>query len=309
VQEQQIVVLGTGGTIAGRAQRAGGELDYRAGEIGVEQLLQGLPALEGVAVVAEQLAQIDSKDMAFELWRELAARCRHWIVQPQVQGIVITHGTDTLEETAWFLERVLAPRKPIVLVSAMRPATALSPDGPQNLAEAFTVVRSAGASGVLAVCAGAVHGAADVRKVHPYRVAAFSSGDAGALAYVEAGAVRQLRAWTSPTPSRDLFEQVQRTAQWPWVEIVHSHAGADGRVVDALAAAGVKGLVVAGTGNGSVHAALEQALLRAQGAGVRVVRSSRCLEGPVIPLAKEALPCTPLTPAKARVDLLLDLLA
>jgi len=145
--------------------------------------------------------------------------------------------------------------------------------------------------------------------VHPYRLDAFGSGDAGPLAYVEAGAVRQLRPWPAPSDAAGLFERAASERNWPWVEIVHSHAGVDGRAVQALVAAGVQGLVVAATGNGSVHAALEQALLRAKEQGVSVVRSSRCLEGPVITQAQDTLPASPLTPAKARVELLLQLLA
>ena len=309
MQAQQIVVLATGGTIAGRAARAGDVLGYRAGEVGVGELLAGLPAPEGVVVTGEQVAQVDSKDMDFALWRRLAERCRHWLQQSQVRAVVVTHGTDTLEETAWFLQRVLAPAKPVVLASAMRPASAPVPDGPQNIADAFTVATTPGARGVVAVCAGEVHGAADVRKVHPYRLDAFGSGDAGPIAYVEADAVRQLRPWPAPSESAGLFERVARAEQWPWIEIVHSHAGADGRAVQALVAAGVQGLVVATTGNGTVHAALEQALLLAKEQGVRVVRSSRCLEGPVIAQSRDALPASPLTPAKARVELLLSLLA
>lgn len=309
MKAQQIVVLATGGTIAGRAARAGDVLGYRAGEVGIDELLADLPAPEGVVVTGEQVAQVDSKDMDFALWQRLAVRCRHWLDQPQVQAVVVTHGTDTLEETAWFLQRVLAPAKPVVLASAMRPVTAPAPDGPQNIADAFTVAVTPGARGVVAVCAGAVHGAADVRKVHPYRIDAFGSGDAGPIGYVEADKVRQLRPWPAPSDSAGLFERVLRERQaWPWVEIVHNHAGAEGRAVHALVSGGVQGLVVAATGNGTVHAALEKALLRAQEQGVRVVRSSRCLEGPVLAQPRDALPASPLTPAKARVELLLSLL-
>lgn len=308
MSEQQIVVLGTGGTIAGRSEEGGDALRYQAGQIGIGQLLAGVPALAGLPLVAEQVANIDSKDMDFGAWQALAARCGHWLGQPQVRAVVVTHGTDTLEETAWFLQRVLAPSRALVLTCAMRPATALVPDGPQNLADAVTVAATPGARGVVAVCAGVVHGAAEVRKVHPYRLDAFGSGDAGPLAHVEAGRVRQARDWPTPAPTDGLLAKVSRARRWPWVEIVTSHAGATGRAVDALVAAGVQGLVVAGTGNGTVHAELERALLRAMACGVRVLRSSRCLEGPVIPHGEDALPAHPLSPAKARVDLLLELL-
>lgn len=304
----RIVLLGTGGTIAGGGE-PGADLGYVAGQIGVEDLLSGVPELARVPVACEQVAQIDSKDMDFGVWQLLAARCAHWLAQPDVAGIVVTHGTDTLEETAWFLQRVLAPAKPVVITCAMRPATALVPDGPQNLVDAFTLARHPGARGVLAVCAGVVHGAAEVRKVHTWRLDAFGSGDAGPLGYVEAGRVRQLREWPRGSADPALLQAVGRERDWPWVEIVTNHAGAGSRSVDALVAAGVQGLVVAGTGNGSLNAAMEQALLRAAGRGLRVVRSTRCLEGEVIAQAGDALPALPLTPVKARVDLLLELLA
>lgn len=304
----QVIVLGTGGTIAGRGAGAGGDLNYRAGEVPVDALLGGIPLPAGVAVLAEQVAQVDSKDMAFGVWQALAVRCRHWLEQPQVRAVVVTHGTDTLEETAWFLQRVLSPAKPVVITCAMRPATALAPDGPQNLADAFTVAALPQATGVLAVCAGTVHGAADVRKVHPYRLDAFSSGDAGPVARVEAEQVRMLRPWPQPQPAPGLFDRVVAAREWPWVEVIGNHAGSDARVVDALLAAGVQGLVVAGTGNGTVGQPLEAALVSARARGVRVVRSTRCAEGPVIAHADDVLPAHPSTPARSRVDLLLDLL-
>ncbi len=308
VTSAQIVVLATGGTIAGAASRPGDHLGYRAGQLGVQELLAGVPGLDTDGVAAEQVANIDSKDMDWSVWRPLAARCAHWLGQPGLRGIVVTHGTDTLEETAWFLQRVLVPARPVVLASAMRPATAPSPDGPQNLLDAIEVARTPGAAGVMAVCAGVVHAAADVRKVHPYRLDAFGSGDAGPVARVEAGEVRRLRDWPREEAARDLLRKVLESGRAPWVEVVHSHAGADGRLVDALVERGIEGIVVAATGNGTVHAALEAALLGALARGVRVVRSTRCTEGRVIAQPPDRIPATPLTPAKARVDLQLDLL-
>ena len=145
------------------------------------------------------MAQVDSKDMSFEIWRQLALRCDHWLAQEDVGGVVITHGTDTLEETAYFLHAVLAPRKkPVVLTCAMRPATAFMPDGPQNLLDAIAVASAPGARGVVAVCAGVIHSALDVAKRHTYRLDAFSSGDAGPVGYVEEGQLRLLRDWPTP---------------------------------------------------------------------------------------------------------------
>ncbi|WP_119154223.1 asparaginase [Caldimonas tepidiphila] len=305
----RVVILGTGGTIAGTAASASDQVGYSAAQLGVAQLVAAVPELAGVPLEAEQLAQLDSKDMDHATWRALAQRVARHLERDEVAGVVVTHGTDTLEETAWFLQRVLAPRKPVVLCAAMRPATALSPDGPPNLRDAVRVAREPGARGVLAVLAGQVHGAAEVQKLHAYRIDAFGSGEAGPLACVEESRVRMLRAW----PEGDALGLglVQADpADWPRVEIVTSHAGAGGAIVEALCAQGVDGLVVAASGNGTVHHALESALLAAQRQGVAVLRATRCVFGRVIPVAGQALAdAGGLNPVKARVELLLRLLA
>lgn len=308
------VVLGTGGTIAGTAASATDHTGYSAGQLGVQQLLDAVPALsdtlQGDALVCEQVAQLDSKDMDHATWQSLARRCLHWMSQPEVAGLVITHGTDTLEETAWFLQQVLGPRLPVVLTCAMRPATALMPDGPQNLLDALTLVRDPVAQGVLAMVAGTIHGAKEVQKVHPYRLDAFSSGDAGPRGWVEQGRVR----WVNPggwglAHAHAPFALRHPPSDWPWVEILHSHAGADARHVKALVAAGVKGLVLAGTGNGTVHEAWLGALDEAQARGVTVRLVSRCAEGEIVgqPAALQTAP-RGLNAVKARISLMLDLM-
>ena len=304
----RIVVLATGGTIAGRAGSAQDNVGYRAAQLGVEELLQRL-ADPGQAIEGEQVAQLDSKDMDHATWQLLARRCAAHLARPEVRGVVVTHGTDTLEESAWLLHRVLAPAKPLVLTAAMRPATSLQADGPQNLVDALTVARSAGAAGVLVVLAGSVHGAAEVRKQHSYRLDAFSSGDAGPIASLVEGGLRRWRDWPVATPL-GADHLAREPARWPWVEIVTSHAGARAAGVDALVAAGVRGLVVAGTGNGSVHWALAAALHRAQSTGVAVRVVSRCAAGPVLaPPGSDWIVYPGLSPAQARVELLLELLA
>ena len=301
--QQSIPILGTGGTIAGAATLAGDNIGYTAGQQSVGQLLAGLPLPPGVAVEPEQVAQLDSKDMDHATWQRLARRAAHHLARAEVAGVIVTHGTDTLEETAWFLHRVLAPAKPLVLTAAMRPATALSPDGPQNLVDALAVAATPGARGVVAVLAGRVHGAAELRKLHPYRVDAFGSGDAGPIAVVEEGRLRRFRPWPE---GAGLGVPDRATAAWPWVEVVASHAGARPDAVRALVAAGVQGLVVATTGNGSVNAALEPALAEAQSAGVPVWRSTRCPAGNIV--GADAGPAAPLSPWAARVELMLRLL-
>jgi L-asparaginase len=312
-----IVVLGTGGTIAGAALCAHDNLGYQAAQQSVETLLQalgpgGVPT--GMALLAEQVAQIDSKDMNFAVWQTLAQRCQHYLQQAQVQGIVITHGTDTLEETAWFLHLALAAHKPVILTCAMRPATALFADGPQNLRDALAVAASAGAQGVVTVCAGTIHSAQRVQKVHPYRLDAFDSGDAGPLGWVEEGRIRLAQPWplashTSTDNGADIW--LQCANDWPRVEIIFSHAGASAATVDALVASGVQGLVVAASGNGTIHQALLGALKRAQAAGVALLVASRCPWGALVcnPAQPPAWPwAAGLSPVKARISLLWQLL-
>lgn len=300
------VILGTGGTIAGTAE-AGDNIGYTAGQLGVAQLVGKVPALASVPLEVEQVAQLDSKDMDFATWRVLAQRVAFHLARPDVGGVVITHGTDTLEETGYLLHRVLAPSKPVVLAAAMRPATALQADGPQNVLDAVSVARHAEARGVVAVLSGAVWIASEMRKTHSYRIEAFNAGDAGPLGWVEEGSLRQLRPWPAGTP---LGVALLDRAEWPRVEIVLSHAGADGRLVDALVRDGVAGLVVAATGNGTVHHAVEAALLRAQAQGVKVLRSTRVGAGAVLAKPGDALPSAgTLTPVQARVELLLQLLS
>ncbi|MEN9889593.1 MAG: hypothetical protein RL559_1630 [Pseudomonadota bacterium] len=312
----QWVVLGTGGTIAGTAATAEDHTGYTAAQLGVQTLLEGLPglhtALRGDALHCEQVAQLNSKDMDHGVWQRLAQRCAHWLAQPKVRGVLVTHGTDTLEETAWFLQSVLAPAKPLVMTCAMRPATAVQADGPQNLLDALATAREAAGRGVLVVCGGRVHRAAQVQKIHPYRLDAFDSGEAGPAGWVEQGQVR----WAQPVAHAELAHPqaalaLTRPAQdWPWVAVLHGHAGASGRQVQALLEAGVRGLVLAGSGNGQVHAEWLPALQQAQAQGVAVRLVSRCAQGQIVGEAAQ-LPLAPrgLNVYKARIALMLELMA
>ena len=306
---QYVVILGTGGTIAGSAGSGCDNIGYTAARLGIEQLLQSVPAISHRgALIAEQVMQVDSKDMSFAAWALLAGRVNHFLAREDVQGIVITHGTDTLEETAYFLHSVCRPAKPVVLTCAMRPATALLSDGPQNLMDSVAVARQEGATGVVVVCAGTVHSASDVQKVHPYKLDAFDSGDAGPIAHIEEGCLRILRNWPV-TQHGQASPAIETVAEWPRVEIVMSYAGATGSMVEALVAQGVKGLVVACTGNGTIHHALLTALLKAQTAGVKVLRATRCVNGRVLAMPGDVIPdSNGLNPLKARLALMLELM-
>jgi len=212
---------------------------------------------------------------------------------------------------------LLQPTKSVVLSCAMRPATALMADGPQNLSDAVALARHSGARGVVLVCDGQVHSGLEVSKVHSYRLDAFDSGDAGALGAMEAGQLRLFRAFpvpAQPTAARALqLERFLSTVALPRVALLTSHADADGDLVRALLAQSaerpLRGIVVAGTGNGSVNQPLEDALVEAQAGGVRVVRTTRCARGVVLHRPGHALPeISGLSPVKARLALALELL-
>ena len=324
-----IVFLGTGGTIAGSATSAQDNLSYTSGGVALGDLLAALPGLpERLAereMLHEQVFQEDSKDLDPSHWQLLAARVGQCLERPSVGGVVITHGTDTLEETAFFLARTLpAPllaAKPVVMTCAMRPATAMSPDGPQNLRDATVVACAHGAHGVMVVCQGEVFDGAQVQKNHPYRLNPFDAGDYGVVGVVEETQLRLLGGWPRPVPGRVIDTLTGRLASrqaFPRVEIVFNHNGADGAIVRALCAPPspgdypVKGIVLAGTGNGTVHKALEAALRQAQTQGVTVVRTTRCARGRVLPRADgrgDEFSILELSPIKARIELMLQLAA
>lgn len=314
-----VVILGTGGTIAGTAPSAQDHHAYRSAQLSVGQLVAAVPSLAEVSLECEQVAQVDSKDMTFAIWVALAKRIRHHLGRPEVAGVVVTHGTDTLEETAVFLNRVLRVQRPVVLTAAMRPATSSQADGPQNLADAVTVARATQSHGVLAVMGGQVWCGEHVRKIHGHRIDAFSGGDAGRWGRVQDGqlVVEGPVERAGDRPAQGAFEGLALedlppdTQQWPWVEIVTSHAGAQARSVGVWVAAGVQGLVVAGTGNGTVHQDLQRALDDARAQGVAVVIATRCVAGGWVAEGGDAdgTGGLPLTPAQARVDLMLRLMA
>ena len=292
---KKIVVLATGGTIAGLAADAAQPHNYKAGQVGVAELLQSV-ATESTELLTEQVAQIDSKDMSFAVWQSLLARVVHWLEQDDVQGVVITHGTDTLEETAYFLQTVLQPTKPVAITCAMLPANAPDSDGPGNLKDALAWVQQPDASGVSVVCGGQIHAGNAVQKSHSHQRNPFTS---------QAGV-------THPAALRvPSVAQVLACTHWPRVELVFNHAGADGRLVRVLMAHDApQGWVVAGTGNGTLHRDLEAALLDAQKQGAQVLRASRCAQGGVQSREADVLPhAGGLTAVQARVALLMHLLA
>ena len=306
-KSQQVLILGTGGTIAGLISAADPG-HYQAAQVAVQDLVSAVPALANITLESEQVAQIDSKDMDFAVWQLLAQRVAWHLARDEVSGVVITHGTDTLEETAFFLRSVLAANKPVVLTAAMRPANSPEADGPQHLREAIEVAAAGGWGGVAVVLQGEVHDALWVRKAHPRALRAFDSGKHGPLATLEAGSWAWRRPIAPSTPLM-LWSALPEAAQWPWVELVHSQTGARAATVEALVNAGVNGLVVVATGNGTVHHALQTALLQAQQGGIEVWRCTRCIPEGLVPEASAWCPASELIPAKARIAMMLELMA
>jgi L-asparaginase len=309
----RVVVLTTGGTIAGAATHSDDHSGYVAGALGAAELLRAVPPLADLPLETEAVGAIDSKDMGPGLWRPLVMRLAHHLARQDVAGVVVTHGTDTLEETVWLLQRVLSPVKPVMMVAAMRPSTALSADGPQNLLDAVRAARVPALAGVHACFGGRIWAAQDVHKRHSYQVDAFGAVDASPVAMVVEGKVLQIAV-----PHGEAAERARGPAfgphivqrPWPWVGLLTSHADARPEAVRAWVAAGLQGLVVAGTGAGTVHAAWQAPLAEAQAAGVALALATRCAAGPVLARTEPQWRVyAGLSAVKARVELALELMA
>lgn len=309
----RIAILATGGTIAGQGSSQTTTVGYKAAALGVEQLVEAVPALKQVAQIrGEQVFRTDSSNMTTAHWLKLAKRLNAVLADPAVDGAVITHGTDTLEETAYFLNLVVKSAKPVVLVGSMRPATALSADGPMNL---FDAVRLAGCpeargKGVLVVLNDTIHAAREVTKTNTMLTDTFQAPELGALGYVASDRPRFYRAPTRKHTLDTEFD-IAKLDRLPAVEIVYGYASASPAAVGAFLASGTQGLIHAGTGDGSVTDALKPSLLEARKKGVPVVRASRTGNGITNPLEEDPQDgfnsADNLNPQKARILLMLAL--
>lgn len=242
VAKPNVVILATGGTIAGSAASNTQMTGYKAGALGIDVLLQAVPEIHKVAnVKGEQISNIGSESMNNKIWLKLAKRINELLAKPDVDGIVITHGTDTLEETAYFLNLVTKSDKPVVIIGAMRPATAISADGPVNILNAVNLAASKDAKGrgVLIAMNDNINGARDVQKTNTLRVDTFQSPELGYLGYFENGRPVFYKATTRKHTIDTEFD-VSNLNDLPRVDIIYSHVNDDGRMAEAAVANGAK---------------------------------------------------------------------
>lgn len=311
-----IYIIQTGGTIAGEAKSAVSS-NYQAGVLSASELLKDVPQLNQLAKIsAIDLMRIDSADITISDWLKLAKTVNEVLQKKEVNGVVITHGTDTMEETAYFLNLVVKSNKPVVLVGAMRPATSISADGPLNLYNAVAVATSPQAvgKGVLVVMNDQIFNARDVTKTNTTRSDTFRSLNTGPIGIVDFGSVHfyknPLRQHTVNTP----FDVTNLTVL-PKVEIIYEYAGTDGQLFEnAIANNSIKGVVFAGSGDGNIAAPERKLMQQARDKGMMIVRSSRTGSGYVTYDYVDSLDsklglvsADDLNPQKARILLMLAL--
>ena len=313
--KKRIVILATGGTIAGKAASITETTCYQSAVISVDELIEDIPALYDIAIITgEQIAQLDSVDMTHTIWLKLAYRINELLASDKVDGIVVTHGTDTLEETAYFLNLVVTSEKPVVMVGALRPANAMSTDGPMNLyhAVALAVSPAAAGKGVLVCLNDTINCSRDVTKTNTALQDAFKAPELGYLGYIQAGIPYFYRIPARRHTFRSEFSLTGVTTL-PVVEVIYAYVNSNPALAQAAVTAGAQGLVYAGLGNGGMSTAMRTALTQLAQQGVIVVRSTRVSSGIVARNSAVDDDCSnfvaadTLDPQKARVLLLLAL--
>ncbi|MDY5111254.1 asparaginase [Faecalicoccus sp.] len=309
---KNIVIIATGGTIAGSGE-AGKSADYAAGKFKVSDILASVPAIQNLAhIQAIQLCNVDSNDMNESRWIELRNLIHQCDKDPQVDGVVVTHGTDTLEETAFFLNLTIHTHMPVVLTGSMRPATAASADGPMNLYQAVALAASdqAKGAGVLAVFSDTIYSGRDIRKSNSYKTDAFEIGHFGSLGYMRDDQVYFLsqsqRPHTLTSPFSDM--EIQKL---PKVGIVYWHCDADLKILDFMAKE-YEGIVTAGSGSGNYGSAWKEYFHKLAKEHV-IVRSSRVAQGIVFDSSffdpeRDTISAFTFSPHKARILLMLALM-
>ncbi len=280
---KNVVIVATGGTISG-AGESSNDVKYVPGKITVESLLKSVPNLEKLAnIKAEQMMQISSQDITSQDWIKIANKLNDLLSRYDVDGVVLTHGTDTLEETAYFLNLVLKSKKPVVLVGSMRPSTSISADGSINIYNAVALASSKDAydKGVLVLLNDEIHAARDVSKLHTTNVDSFKSPNSGSIGQVYYGDVKIYYETLRTHTAHSKFS-VNNIVDLPKVDIIYAHAGFDSGIVDYLIKSGSKAIVVAGVGDGNINKETISKLIDARKKGIFIVRSSRVGAGVVV---------------------------
>ncbi len=309
----RIKILAMGGTIAGVASSPTETKDYKPGTLDIGSMIKSVPGLEKIADISgEQVANVDSSHMTNELMLKLLRRINELFKTDAVDGIVVTHGTDTLEETAYFLNLTVKSDKPVVIVGSMRPATAVSADGPLNLYNAVVLAanRASRGRGVLVTLNETIHSARYVTKTNTTSVDTFRSPDFGSLGYVLDGRPYFYQSITKRHTAASEFDLTD-AASLPRVDIIYGHTNGSRTLVDASVAAGARGIVLAGAGNGGIFPKEKEALRDGTKKGIVVVRASRVGSGIVTQSREYAsygfVASNDLNPQKARILLVLAL--
>lgn len=313
--KKNIAILATGGTISGIAANETETFTYTSGTLHVESLIKQIASLQNIAnVTGEQIAQVDSCDMTPFIWLKLADRINELLLSTNVDGVVVTHGTDTMEETAYFLNLVIKSEKPLVLVGAMRPANVISADGPMNLynAVALAVHQEAVGKGVFVTLNDTISCAREVTKTNTVLQDAFKSHESGYLGYIQGGIPHFYRFPIRKHTVQSEFD-IRGLIDFPRVDVIYSYVHSDDVLVNAAVSAGAQGLIYAGLGNGGMSAIMKAALINCAKKGVVVIRASRTGSGVVTHNgavdddACNFVVADSLNPQKARILLMLAL--
>lgn len=309
--KKNILVIGTGGTIAGVGE-SGITGNYKSAQVKIKEIIKDIPYIKSVAnVKSMDMFQIDSCDITMENLRTLAQFINEKSQQEDIDGFVITHGTDTLEETAYFLNLTLKTQKPVVLTGSMRPSTALSTDGPLNLYQAISLAASdeAKGKGVLVSFSDTVYSAREVSKINTFRTQAFSQRDLGCLGYMKYEKPFFYTLSAKKHTTKTTFD-LSSVSEIPRVEILYFYPNANSKILDTMAEVS-DGIIIAGAGSGGVSNELSEKIESLLKKGLPIVRSSRVGSGLVTfdeeEIAAKGVCANDLNPQKARILLSLAL--
>ncbi|MDJ0804809.1 MAG: type II asparaginase [Desulfobacterales bacterium] len=315
VKPARIMILATGGTIAGAAE-TGTQAGYTSGQVSIEGMIAAVPGIDQLAAVSgEQISNVGSQDMTFEIMIALARRINTIFKEDQADGVVVTHGTDTMEETALFLGLTVKSKRPVVMTGSMRPSTAVSADGPLNLYNAVAVAADPQAvdRGVMVVMNDRIHGAHSLTKTDTTAVETFLSPINGLMGTVTYGKIQYFRTPFRKHTHKSEFS-LDGVTDLPRVDILYACVDTPADLIDASVERGVRGIVIAGNGNGNMNAEAVERAARAAKKGIVIVRSSRVPSGKIgrnVEIDDDRLgfvASDELNPPKARIMLMLALL-